>query len=609
MPTFDIGPEDFLLDGERMQVVSGALHYFRVHPDQWADRIHKARLMGLNTIETYVPWNFHAPEPGVFDLDGRRDLGRFLDLVAAEGLHAIVRPGPYICAEWDGGGLPAWLLADDAVGVRRHEPRFLDAIGKYYASLLPLVAERQVTHGGPVLMVQVENEYGAYGDDPRPERQKYLRALVDLVRDQGIDVPLFTCDQANDEMLERGGLPELHKMATFGSRSTERLEVLRRHQPTGPLMCMEFWNGWFDSWGLEHHVAPAEANAADLDDLLAAGGSVNLYMFHGGTNFGLTSGANDKGIYRPIATSYDYDAPLAEDGTPTAKYYAMRDVIARHLPVPDAAPAVPGPAPVLDLALTAHVPLASAVPALVRGDLGTFDHAPTMEELGLWSGFAVYRTTIRPDDAVLTVGEVRDRAVVLLDGEPVGVLDRGSHTFAVALPARAGELTLLVENQGHVNYGPRIGEPKGLIGAVRTAVRVLDEWTAGALRVEDAPRLLRTALDVADDGGAAASAVEPTAGGAAVAGGAATAGLHRGTFDSVAGADHFLRLDGWTKGLAWVNGELLGRYWGLGPTHTLYVPGPIVRDTDNELVLLELHGAAGARATFVAAPDLGITEQ
>ncbi|MFD6142939.1 beta-galactosidase family protein [Promicromonospora sp. NPDC060271] len=594
MPTFEIGPEDFLLDGERMQVVSGALHYFRVHPDQWADRIHKARLMGLNTIETYVPWNFHAPEPGVFDLDGRRDLGRFLDLVAHEGLHAIVRPGPYICAEWDGGGLPAWLLADPTVGVRRHEPGFLDAIGKYYASLLPLVAERQVTRGGPVLMVQVENEYGAYGDDPLPERQRYLRALVDLVRGQDIEVPLFTCDQANDEMLERGGLPELHRTATFGSRTTERLEVLRRHQPTGPLMCMEFWNGWFDSWGLEHHLAPAEANAADLDDLLTAGGSVNLYMFHGGTNFGLTSGANDKGIYRPIATSYDYDAPLAEDGTPTAKYFAMRDVIARHLPVPAEVPADRQPAPVLEVAVTAHVPLASAVPSLVRGDLAVFDHAPTMEELGLWSGFAVYRTTIGPDDAVLTVDEVRDRAVVLLDGEPVGVLDRGSHTFAVALPARAGELTLLVENQGHVNYGPRIGEPKGLIGTVRTAVRTLDEWQAAALRVEDAPELLRAALDAAPGGGAD---------------GAAVAGLHRGTFDSVAGADHFLRLDGWTKGLAWVNGELLGRYWSLGPTHTLYVPGPLVRESGNELVLLELHGGAARRAAFVTAPALGVTEQ
>ncbi|MCP2264258.1 beta-galactosidase [Promicromonospora thailandica] len=599
MATFEIGPEHFLLDGEPTQVVSGALHYFRVHPDQWADRIRKARLMGLNTIETYVPWNFHAPEPGVFHLDGRRDLARFLDLVAAEGLHAIVRPGPYICAEWDGGGLPAWLLADRSVGVRRHEPRFLDAIGTYYANLLPLVAERQVTRGGPVLMVQVENEYGAYGDDPLPERQKYLRALVDLVRAQDIDVPLFTCDQANDEMLARGGLPELHRTATFGSRTTERIEVLRRHQPTGPLMCMEFWDGWFDSWGLEHHLAPAEANAADLDDLLAAGGSVNLYMFHGGTNFGLTNGANDKGIYRPIATSYDYDAPLAEDGSATEKFWALRDVIARHLPVPDAGELAGGPAaaPKLDVDLTARVPLADALPSLLREDLRTFTATPSTDDLALWSGFAVYRTRIEADDLVLSVGEVRDRAVVLVDDEQVGVLDRGSHTFAVALPARAGDLTLLVEDQGRVNYGPRIGETKGLIGPVRTASRRLNTWDAGALRVEEAPELLRAALD--------APGRALPAGGAAPGG----AGLYRGTFDTAGGTDHFLRLDGWTKGLAWVNGELLGRYWSLGPTHTLYVPGPLLRDAGNELVLLELHGTGATRASFVAGPDLGVTEQ
>ena len=444
MPTFDIGPEHFELDGERMQVVSGALHYFRVHPDQWADRIRKARLMGLNTIETYVPWNFHAPEPDEFDLTGRRDLGRFLDLVAAEGLHAIVRPGPYICAEWDGGGLPAWLLADDAVGVRRHEPRFLDAIGKYYASLLPLVAERQVTHGGPVLMVQVENEYGAYGDDPLPERQRYLRALVDLVREQGIDVPLFTCDQANDEMLARGGLPELHKTATFGSRTAERFEVLRRHQPTGPLMCMEFWNGWFDSWGLEHHLAPAEANAADLDELLAAGGSVNLYMFHGGTNFGLTNGANDKGTYLPITTSYDYDAPLSERGSPTEKFHTLRSVIANHGPVPDELPDAPAPGPELDVILDDRAAFADVLPVLIGEAWRAFGHAPTMDELRQWTGFALYRTQVTASDAVLVVDEVRDRALVALDGEPVGVLDRSTHTSSLPLPRRAGELTLLV---------------------------------------------------------------------------------------------------------------------------------------------------------------------
>jgi beta-galactosidase len=344
MPTFEIGERDFLLDGRPFQVISGALHYFRVHPDQWADRIRAARLLGLNTIETYVAWNFHAPTPDEFDLTGRRDLGRFLDLVAAEGLHAIVRPGPYICAEWDGGGLPAWLFADGAAGVRRHDPAFLAAIGDYYAHVLPVVAQRQATRGGPVLMVQVENEYGAYPGVPDDERAAYLRELVRLTREQGIDVPLFTSDQADDEHLARGGLPELHKTANFGSRTTERLATLRRHQRTGPLMCTEFWNGWFDSWGQIHHVTAPEDTAAELDDLLAAGASVNLYMVHGGTNPGLTNGANDKGTYLPITTSYDYDAPLAEDGAPTAKFHALRAVIAKHAPVPDELPAEPAPA-------------------------------------------------------------------------------------------------------------------------------------------------------------------------------------------------------------------------------------------------------------------------
>jgi len=587
MPTFEIGDTDFLLDGRPHQVVSGALHYFRVHPEQWADRIRKARLMGLNTIETYVAWNFHAPERGRFDLDGPRDLGRFLDLVAAEGMHAIVRPGPYICAEWDNGGLPAWLLADPEVGVRRHEPRYLAAIAQYYDQLLPLVAERQVTRGGPVIAVQVENEYGAYGDD-----HDYLRALIAMNRERGIEVPLLSCDQADDEMQARGSVPELHRTVTFGARAKERLELLRRHQPTGPLMCMEFWDGWFDWWGQPHHVAPAEMNAQDLDDLLALGASVNLYMFHGGTNFGFTNGANDKHTYQPITTSYDYDAPLAEHGAVTAKWHAMRDVISRYAPVPDEVPAAPAPAPELAVDLDRRVPFAAALPVL--GESAAWDHLPTTDELGHWTGFTLYRTRVAEDDRAVTLAEVRDRALVALDGEPVGVLSRTEHSRTLALPARAGELTLLVEDQGRVNYGPRIGEPKGLIGPARTATRELTDWSVTPLRLDGVEPGLADQL-------AAAPAADPAV---PVAGPA----FLRGTFDTVAGSDHFLRTDGWGKGLVWVNGFLLGRYWSAGPTATLYVPGPLLRAEGNELVVLELHGAAEARVAFVPGPDLGSSE-
>lgn len=587
MPKFEIGRRDFLLDGKPLQIISGALHYFRVHPEQWADRIHKARLMGLNTIETYVAWNFHAPDPGRFDTTGGRDLGRFLDLVSAEGMYAIVRPGPYICAEWDNGGLPAWLYAQPGVGVRRDEPTYMTAVADYYASVLPIVAPRQVSRGGTVLAVQVENEYGAYGDD-----HDYLRALVRLIRGHDIDVPLLTCDQADDEMLTRGGLPELHRTATFGSRTGERLATLRRHQPTGPLMCAEFWNGWFDGWGGYHHTAPATTNAGDLDELLASGASVNLYMFHGGTNFGFTNGANDLGTYAPITTSYDYDAPLAEHGAPTPKYAAMREVISRHAPVPAEMPAAAPLAPAFDLQLERHLALWDVLPEL--GEWKGWDHLPTADELGQWSGFTLYRTAVGAADSVIAFDEVRDRAVVHLDRDPLGVLSRAEKSTVLALPPRAGILNVLLEDQGRVNYGARLGEAKGLIGPARTATRELTEWETLGLRLENVDELLARLRLAPMTSGTGTPVAGPV--------------FCHCTFATNAGEDHFLRTDGWGKGLAWINGFLLGRYWSAGPTHTLYVPGPLLRAEGNELVLLELHGTKSDAVTFAAGPDLGQTE-
>lgn len=586
MPAFEIGPDDFLLDGRPLQIVSGAVHHFRVHPDLWADRLRTARLMGLNTVETYIAWNLHSPRRGELDLTGRADLGRFLDLAAAEGLHAIVRPGPFICAEWDGGGLPAWLMATDGVGVRRHEPTYLAAVEEFFAGVLPVVAERQVSRGGNVLMVQVENEYGAYGDDA-----DYLRELVAMTRRHGIDVPLFTCDQADDVMLERGGLPELHRTATFGSRSRERLAVLRRHQPTGPLMCAEFWAGWFDTWGGHHHLPSVEGLARDLDDLLSAGASVNIYLAHGGTNFGLTNGANDKGVYAPTVTSYDYGAPIAEDGSPTPLFHAIREVLARHAPVPDELPAERAPAPVLEVALDRRLDVAAATAA--SGPWTTWDHLPTADEAQQWSGLLRYATEVRADDGALVLEQVRDHAVALLDGEPVGVLDRSRGDRVLPLPARDGVLELLVEDQGRTNYGPRIGEAKGLVGPARTAAREVVSWRTAPLLLEDVAGL------------SAQLGEQPTTDPARVVSGPA---FCAGDFTSAPGTDHFLRLDGWGKGLVWVNGWCLGRYWAAGPTRTLYVPGPLVREGRNELLVLELHGAVSARARFVAEPDLGHTE-
>ncbi|MFF2371321.1 beta-galactosidase family protein [Agromyces sp. NPDC058110] len=634
---FAIGETDFELDGAPFRVLSGALHYFRVHPDLWADRIRTARLMGLNTIETYVAWNRHAPHQGEWHASNGLDLGRFLDLVAAEGMHAIVRPGPYICAEWDNGGLPAWLFRDRGVGIRRSEPRYLEAVSEYLRNVYEIVAPRQVDTGGSVILVQIENEYGAYGSDKR-----YLEHLVDVTREAGITVPLTTIDQPTPQMLADGSLPGLHLTGSFGSRTLERLETLREFQPTGPLVCMEFWCGWFDDWGSHHHTTDAAASAHELDLLLAAGGSVNIYMFHGGTNFGLTNGANDKGRYAPITTSYDYDAPLDEAGHPTEKYWAFREVIARYAPVPDEVPDAAAPAPALEAPLVAGPSLLAAVAGGALGDEALHAQVPTFDALGHYRGLALFATTLAGEGAdgdstvvrpgVLTIGEeVRDRAWVLLDGVPVGVMSRDAHERSIVLPRTRGELVILVEDQGRVDYGSRLGEHKGLIGGVALDGVELTGWSVRPIDLERVPEVVRAVeLVGATAAPAAGSSVGSGLGGAAVTGGGVTGsgadavarpgdGADGGSL--VVGpsfatavleldrpADLFLDTLHWGKGLVWVNGFLLGRYWRRGPQRTLIVPAPVTRAGANEVVVLEFEGFAEPVVRTLAGPELGHTE-
>ena len=612
---FAIGDTDFLLDGEPHRVLSGAIHYFRVHPDLWADRIRKAKLMGLNTVETYVAWNAHEASPGQFDFTGGLDLGRFLDLVAAEGMHAIVRPGPYICAEWTNGGLPYWLFTDGTVGIRRDEPQFLAAVSRYLDALAPILVPRQIDAGGtdgpggPIVLVQVENEYGAYGDDA-----DYLRHHVDLTRDSGVTVPLTTVDQPTDEMLSRGSLPELHRTGSFGSRAAERLATLRRHQPTGPLMCSEFWDGWFDHWGEHHHTTPVAEAAAELDALLAAGASVNVYMFHGGTNFGFTNGANHKGTYQSHVTSYDYDAPLDEAGFPTEKFFAFRDVIARHAPVPDEVPARRTPAPTLETTFDAVVPLAALVDGRgSAGDAGSADSAdsaddtaasvvvgwhrtepvPTMDALGAYRGFALHRVDLPAGDRprALSFAGVRDRAVVSVDGRRVGVLQRDQHERSIVVPPGA-VLEVLVEDQGRVNYGTHIGEAKGLVGPALLDGEELTGWRSTALDLDAA--VAGVTADAPRASGSVRFLDGPVVAHATV------------TVD--APADLYLDTRSWGKGIAFVNGFALGRYWTRGPQHTLYVPGEQLRAGDNDLVVVETGAAAAPVVSFVAEPDLGHLE-
>ena len=592
---FIVGERDFLLDGEPFRILSGALHYFRVHPGHWADRIRKARQMGLNTVETYVAWNAHASRPDEFRLDGGLDLGRFLDLVAAEGMFAIVRPGPYICAELTNGGLPGWLRSAGVNAVRSSDPAFMTAVRRYLGQLAPVVVSRQIDRGGPIILMQVENEYGAYGRD-----REYLSELAGLLREMGITVPLNTVDQPVGDMLANGGLPGVLATGSFGGHVAERLAALRAHQGDGPLMCSEFWHGWFDDWGGHHHVTPVTEAAGNLDEMLRAGASVNIYMFHGGTNFGLTSGANDKGTYHPITTSYDYDAPLDEAGNPTAKYWAFREVIARHADVSADVPAATAtPAPSLTVPLRQALPLWDALDLLGRA--AAHDAVVTADEAGQHQGLTLYAAdldaSVARAAAVLTVGEVRDRAQVFLNRQGVGVLARDHHDTSLALPPGArGRLEILVEDQGRVDYGRRIGEDKGLIGPVRVGGAELRSWDVRPMPLEDITAVgeaLRNRPEMHWPDGRPIALAGPAFG--------------RAVFDLAEAADLYLSTAGWGKGIAWVNGFCLGRYWSRGPQRTLYVPGPATRPGGNELIILELH-AASAAVAFRPGPDLGHTE-
>lgn len=586
MSTFAVGDEDFLLDGRPVRLLSGALHYFRVHEELWEHRLGMLRAMGLDCVETYVPWNLHEPERGRYADVGA--LGRFLDAVAAAGMRAIVRPGPYICAEWENGGLPHWLTGPLGRRVRTLDPDFLGPVEAWFRRLLPQVVERQVDRGGPVVLVQVENEYGSYGSD-----LTYLEWLAELLRGCGVSVPLFTSDGPEDHMLTGGSVPGVLATANFGSGAREGFATLRRHQPKGPLMCMEFWCGWFDHWGTEHAVRDAEDAAGALREILECGASVNVYMAHGGTNFAGWAGANRSGELhdgplRATVTSYDYDAPVDEAGRPTEKFWRFREVLARYAEGP--LPGLPEPparlaAPVSG-ALDGWVSLDGVLGVL--GGVETVSPVPpTFEELGVDRGLVRYRLTVPGprQPYPLSVTGLRDRAVVYVDGVPAGVLDTEESVLAEPV-AGSAVVDLWVESLGRVNYGPRLGESKGITGGVRHERQYLHGVRARGLRLD--------AFTAAGVGALAFREVPEGAG----------RGLYRGTVEVAGAGDAVLRLPGATRGFVWVNGFCLGRYWSsAGPQESLFVPGPVLREGANEVWVLELEGDGVPGVEFGVLPD------
>jgi beta-galactosidase len=578
-PRFEIRNDRFWLDGRPLQIRSGEMHYPRVPRERWRARMRQIRALGLNTLSTYAFWSQHEPSPGHWDFSGQNDLRAYLAMAAEEGLYTILRPGPYVCAEVDYGGLPAWLLGTPGLRARSFDPRFLAAARGYLERVAAQVADLSIEHGGSLLMVQFENEYGSFGQD-----RDYLGALLALYENAGFGRPLYTADGGEEGLFEGGTLPGVPAVVNFGGDVAEAaasFAALAAFRPDGPRMAGEYWAGWFDHWGETHHRQPSGEAAATVNWMMARGHSFNLYMVHGGTSFGWLPGANASSTepYQPDTTSYDYDAPIDEAGRVTDKYRELRAVMARHLPVTEALPPVPADEPTRAVPSFRLEPVADLAQMLGRWGSPVGDHRPhPMERYGQSYGYILYRT--HPSTAfngVLSLGDVRDEALVLLDGKPVGAVSRRLGPKTVDCEWQPGQtLDILVENTGRIGFGSRfVEERKGLVTDVRAGDEPLYGWTVYPLPLTAAEWL------------ADAPVIAPPSGPA----------FWRGRFTLERTDGTFLDMRGWGRGHLWVNGHHLGRFWDLGPQHSLWVPGDWLRRGFNEVLLFSVQ-AGSAQTLF-----------
>ncbi|HFR3538431.1 TPA: beta-galactosidase family protein [Streptococcus suis] len=578
--------DQIYLDHQPFKILSGAIHYFRVHPDDWYHSLYNLKALGFNTVETYVPWNMHEPKKGEFCYEGILDLERFLQLAQDLGLYAVVRPSPYICAEWEWGGLPAWLMQEE-LRVRSHDERYLRHLDEYYASLLPKLAKFQLAQGGNILMFQVENEYGSYGED-----KEYLRAVAGLMRKHGLTAPLFTSDGAWRATLRAGTLIEddIFVTGNFGSRARENFANMQaffnEYGKEWPYMCMEFWDGWFNRWG-------DEVIRRDPDEMVDAVmecielGSINLYMFHGGTNFGFMNGCSARGqIDLPQVTSYDYDAILDEAGNPTKKFYALQKRMKEAYPdLSYAEPLVKEAKAYPAVDLKDKVSLFSTAENV--SDYSSSFYPKNMEELGQSTGYILYKTQLERDKEEaerLRIIDARDRIQVYADGRLVTTQYQTEIGEDIELEFQSNqvELAVLVENMGRVNYGHKLTAPtqsKGLGRGAIADLHYISNWDMYSLPLDDI-----SGLDFTKEWQEGQPA------------------FYRYQFELEDLADTYLDMTGFGKGVVFVNNVNIGRFWEKGPILYLYIPKGYLKKGVNEIVVFETEGQYREKISFSQEP-------
>ncbi len=577
--TFEIVKNQFIKDGEPVKLISGAVHYFRNMPDTWSDIFKKMRAMGLNCVETYCAWNMHEKKPGEFDFKGNLDIASFVRAAQQEGLMVIVRPGPYICAEWEFGGLPWWIQTDDEMEIRCSNKAYIKYFDRYLDKLFEQIRPLLCTKGGPIIMLQCENEYGYYGDD-----KTYLRYLYESYREKGINVPLFTSDGTSRENLLDGYIEGCMATLNFGSRVEENFKAHDELFPDQPKMCMEMWNGWFDAWGDEkHHTTSAEDYAKVVDDMLTKG-SLNMYMFIGGTNFGFMSGANHYEKFAPDVTSYDYDAILTECGDVTPKYHAVREVIKKHITEP--LPEIPANRKKMaygSFELTEKGGLfanLNRLSAPIRSDVPR-----NMEKYGQGYGYIAYRTVLGRDyiDTKLSFESLGDRAHIYINKELVDILYINDR-LETRITAKAGDvLTVLCENMGRANFGSKMMRKKGIAGRCLLGDKIHFGWDVYTLPMDNLQRVAYTEDEIEEK-----------------------SVFYKGTFEIEEAFDTFLKLDNFTKGFVAVNGFNIGRYWEIGPQRSLYIPASLLKKGKNEIIVFESDGLKGEPVIeFTDTPVLG----